>query len=599
MLQAALQQLEAQEVGHHPEKTKEESLEPHAKSFYEQAVELVARKGKDLLEKIKIEEEEIGWLLHAHHLIHHPLFKNIHSKQKQKVWFYQGIFFKIFGNDEEALKAFEVAIEISSNSNLKAASWNHMGLILLKNNKLDIAKSHFETAMQLSSTPTSQAASCENMGHFCFKLKQFQEAKEHYTKSYQLRKKANPEEKPTLSLAISLAGLGNACAALNEESEARDHFLKAAKIHQKISGLKAQVEMAKLTIDRGDLEFNSRNFQKAKKYYQNVLKMRNEIYGSSGNPNLAYLLSKLALTFFILNQYEEAKKVYFEAYQLLVELEKENTTGKEMIHCLESLGILSRLMGEYEESRKFHRSAYEILLENQESDLEPERVDSLENLSLAHQASDYHEKALKYAEDAYERAKILYGEVDHPRVASTLITLSRACLNLKDLVKAKEYALKAEDIYKRSEGNLTSLKDFLDRGKFLHQLGNISFEENEIVQAKNFYMEELLLLRSDPTFNFRKAEVDCLCSIGRLNFNQQEYSEAKIFFEDALKIYREIFANDKHPGIQYALSSIREIQDKLEPEKSLENNQNKPGDKPEKEKPLSTENPNNNWCNAM
>lgn len=519
--------------------------------FYDQALQLILRKGEHIPQKRIISRKEFAWFFHAIHLLRHPLLKISFPHQQAELSFYVGVFFDIFNNPKEAIEAYQRTVKMTASTDLKATCLNFIGIDLLNEGQLEESKSCFLGALELSPPSIQLAISHENLGHFFYALENYEEALKCFQAAYAIRL----ENSSSSSLATSLMNIARVYMKQGRYKEAKEDFFKVSEMipsHPELSHL----ELATAFEGLANAEFSLENYEQAKNHYQNVLKLRYEVYSSDANSESARLFTQLATSFFMLDQYEEAKKAYLQAYEMYKELNQANSETAARV--LINLGIILRIQGKYEESKDAHQKAHRLFEEiYKEGTVHPDIANSLENLSLCELSLGRSEQGMVYAEQALHMLYTIHGNINHSHIASALLTLSRAYLIQGDYEAAKKYAEEALEMHKKVQEKpiegIWLWVDPLETAKSIHQLGDIAMKMGNYVEALNYYNEELSILNTkNKNARFVAA---CLNSQGEAYSSLGNISEASQRFENALKLYREIFPNEDHPEIQKVLAN--------------------------------------------
>jgi len=120
----------------------------------------------------------------------------------------------------------------------------------------------------------------------------------------------------------------------------------------------------------------------------------------------------------------------------------------EMAHVLNNIGASYANMGDKERAINYAEKAYEMqkrIFADKDTADHADVVETLENLSAAYSSKsslDNEKKSLEFVRKAYEMQTRLFPNIDHPRTARLLLSIAKNYSNLATLIKnkSKEYA---------------------------------------------------------------------------------------------------------------------------------------------------------------
>ncbi|XP_046857821.1 uncharacterized protein LOC124451240 isoform X1 [Xenia sp. Carnegie-2017] len=222
----------------------------------------------------------------------------------------------------------------------------------------------------------------------------------------------------------------------------------------------------------GNVNYNLRDYEKAKENFKNALK-----YSNQSSDRYIANLKYLAMTYTKTGEYHGAKKNYEEVLKIL-----ETSPGTDHVnnaHTLNNYAWLCYSTEEYDKAR----------------------------INF--------EKAQKSFEESLGQ--------DHPDSASCLENLARTCIKTGEYAKAKEFIEKALKI--RTKGH-----DHEDVAKALKIYGLLCYSTGEYDKAKDFFEKALKLFKKLRVPDHVNV-ADCLNNLGLLYYTTGEYEKAKEFLE--------------------------------------------------------------------
>lgn len=196
----------------------------------------------------------------------------------------------------------------------------------------------------------------------------------------------------------------------------------------------------------------------------------------------------------------------------------ENTNSLNEAFILNNLGLVEQNLSNLDAAEKYYEMALKIL---EETDEQLEIARTLTNLGLVckdqnqlTEARAYLEKASSILENYIVKAT---GEQEEPSYRGHVLSaLALVLERLQDFEGAADYYLKARDIYIQA-------KNFENEAVVLHNLGQLYHNQNEWMNALEYYFQSLTI---NLAYNYQVGRADNLSAIAALicQVKQAEWS---------------------------------------------------------------------------
>ena len=317
---------------------------------------------------------------------------------------------------------FECALNIASGDGegssddkyIIATTLNNLGVVYLKQGKIEVAKDHHQRALDLfkslNQTKSSPeiADSLNKLGNVFYSLSHFQKAKEYFIKSLTMREEMYGKE--DASVASSLNNLGSVYSVLGEHQIAKDYYKRSLALAETLYG-EIHPHVADCLCNLGIVHSELGATREASQYHEKGLEMRKKLY----QPNhlvISESYNNLGLMHKGAGQLVQALDCYKSALCI-----RENVLDQEhpaLAEVLSNLGQVYMDLGEIQESKDCHFRARDIRMGNLESD-HSELGDSMLNLGMVfeqccelREAADYYQQALQIYTKSYAKNHQLY-----------------------------------------------------------------------------------------------------------------------------------------------------------------------------------------------
>ncbi|ETO04601.1 hypothetical protein RFI_32795 [Reticulomyxa filosa] len=336
-----------------------------------------------------------------------------------------------------------------------------------------------------------------------------------------------------------------------ESDKALDYFTKARKIRLKCLGSNHSDTITSYDC-LGRIYYRKAEYNKAYKYHRKALKdfskkiKKNQI-------KVALCHSHLGNVYSGKGKYDKAIKCYKKYLNII--LEEFGTNHAELATSFNNLGVVYFEKGQYTISIKYHQKALNIRLKKF-GEKHPSTAKSLTELGLVwikgkkqiNKAKEYIDKALEILID------------DKSNDFDLDLAKSYDVLGL--ILEKKGANEEAIQYFKKSlEIKLKTLND--DHpcvGWSFHYLANAFKNKNELNQS---------IEHAEKALNLRVNKLDCnhpdigesYDLLGDIHFAMKDKTKAKEFYENAIKIFKEIFGgwHDKIQSIILKLEKINGI----------------------------------------
>eukprot|EP00058_Branchiostoma_floridae_P014736 XP_002600224.1 hypothetical protein BRAFLDRAFT_66729 [Branchiostoma floridae] len=346
-----------------------------------------------------------------------------------------------------------------------------------------------------------------NLKKICNKLENYDKAIRYQEKELALRKAIHGQDTAHPNIAKSLTNLGRSlCCDLSDHAKAVGCYKEALKINKVLYGndtphpdtIGSLTNLAVEWKHLGDL-------QKARTCYEQALQMTKTIHGAeeARHPDIANILNGLGCVWDDAGDNEKARALWEKALKMYQDIYGPTTPHHDTAVVLHNMGIALGKSGNYFKAISSYEEALKMTEEVLGNTKHPDIALLLGTLgSACHEAGKY-TKSLQYHERALEINKAFHGqEAAHPSIAESLCNLAEAHKELGDHTKAAQ-------LYEEA----------LNMTKIIHG-ANETHGEDEV----------------------RHSDIaDILNELGCLWYNVGDNAKARSSFEQALKMYQELY----------------------------------------------------------
>ena len=246
--------------------------------------------------------------------------------------------------------------------------------------------------------------------------------------------------------------------------------------------------------------------EEARKYYQQALKIYQELYGTEAHPDKAAVLNDMGLCYANLGQYEEALTYYQQAFNIYDELYGKKAQRNKAA-ALSDMGLCDEHLGKYTESLEYYQQALQIrrVLDTEQN--VTELVLDLKNVGRAYYNLDQYTKALELFKEVFAMCEVLHGENEHPDKAAALSAMGLCCENLRKYESALYYCQEALRMERVLRSHVRIAAALFDVGFVYARLGDTNPDYYR--QALKHYQQALKMYQELPEVDSGKiAQID-------------------------------------------------------------------------------------------
>ncbi|WP_258101216.1 CHAT domain-containing protein [Marinoscillum pacificum] len=396
---------------------------------------------------------------------------------------------------------------------------------------------------------------------------EYSKAFDSYKSSYLLLKEiAGNKDENTL---LSLDALADAYYSLGDFAIALDYYIEYLNAVKKSANLSVQIEkmediaqcyerMGKLedakdlyqqALEKKNPDYLNQiprsyialariaeryqNYTAADDYLDKAISANNR-YNSGDNATYSFILNNRGVLLQNQNKFADALKLFEQALTIRKELFGEDS--REYAQTSNGLGNVYHLLGNNQLALEYFQKT--LLIEQSEYGVNHHSVAStLVNIANCYSELDQHFVALKYLKSAEQ---ILDKYDFGPALISVYSNLIISYIELSQTGDAENYLKKHHDLVTKLYGDfsLDLAKNYNLKGMLLHEGGETELSFLAFKNAIDIY-EKLGLKES-----LNMASV--LNNVGVANLEYHAYSEAKDYFDEALRIYETILPKDHH-----------------------------------------------------
>jgi hypothetical protein len=218
---------------------------------------------------------------------------------------------------------------------------------------------------------------------------------------------------------------------------------------------------------------------------------------------------------------------------------------RDTAYCLGRIGDVYYKKGNIDRALKYYHRQLEMNEKGLSLD-HPDISANLQRIACTYLEKEGPEKALTFCKEKLAMQTSTLDE-NHPRIASTLITIGRLCGG------DREYFKQALCILEKC-----TPKDDLRTIECLKELGDLDLKENNFDDSLAHWMRILdIRLRIHSSDNPKIAST--LQNIGKIHFENTNYSEALRYYSESLAVYRANYGY-QHEIIVQIIRMIGKIQ---------------------------------------
>ena len=326
-------------------------------------------------------------------------------------------------------------------------------------------------------------------------------------------------------------------------------------------------DISKCYDNLGSVCYEKTEYQRAKAYFEEALKIRKKIVSESTEPrryeDIAVSYHNLGAVSSALGEKKDAEEYLQLAIAInekLVEEQHSVVNMRFLFKSYDNMGELFRKERDFKGALPYYEKGLEIKKQIAE---ELESIESFKSLAKAyeyvgtiHKELGNSEKTREYYENALtarEKLAQLIGTIDSKAtLLGSLSILGSACFKLKDLQGAKKCM---ERMQKTAEEILlvrNTDEDLRNLAVSKIKLGNIYQEENELEIAWNYHMEALQMMEGicqrENTLQSRRDISVCYMNLGDICKSKHELKEACKYYTDSFQIRKSLYEEERTTG---------------------------------------------------
>ncbi|KAI8490902.1 hypothetical protein Bbelb_313210 [Branchiostoma belcheri] len=315
------------------------------------------------------------------------------------------------------------------------------------------------------------------------------------------------------------------------------HFEAALK--EADSDDKKQFEIC---FELGNVLHKSGNCEKAIRYYQEALGVRNDTYiDKKMQPNVASLLNNIGGCLSDLGNQRKAISYYEQSLKIRKAIYGETTPHADISASLNNMGKCWEKLGDHRKSRRYYEQSLSMMkVIYGETTEHPDIATSLNNIGTCWNELGDQKKAISYNEQSLKMWKAIYGQTTaHPDIASSLNNIGTCWRDLGDQRKAIGYHEQSLKMRKAIHGETTPHPDI---ALSLNNIGNGSLKMRKAIYGKTTPHPDIA-----SSLNNTGA---CWNKLG-------DQRKAISYYEQSLKMRRAIYGKTTpHPDIASSLNNI-------------------------------------------
>ncbi|CAH1272676.1 TTC28 [Branchiostoma lanceolatum] len=413
---------------------------------------------------------------------------------------------------------------------------------------------HLDTALALSSIGAALEKSGEDHKAIC-------------EEATQMMVDVLEDNKEYLDISSFLCNFGKGFRMLGKYQKALQCCERALEMQKDIHGQDAvHPSIAKSLREVAAVYEALGNYTKAIQLYEDALNMAKVIHGANkAHSDIAGGLNNLG-RLCCMNDNEKARILYEQALKMCKELYGRSTPHNDTVTSLFGMGVVSVRSGDFFRAINFYEEALKMVeglrILNNKTD-HPDIAMVLGNLALAYHKAGECTKSLQYCERTLEMIERIQGEEAlHPNIAASLKNLEVVYEDLGDHTKAAQLY---EDALHKSKaihgGNGAHGADEAchpEIAGILSHLGCLWYNVGDIEKARPFWEQALKMYQElyGPTIPSHSTAL-ALNNMGAVSVKSGENFMAISFYEEALKMMEEVLVgSEEHPHIALVLGNL-------------------------------------------
>ena len=273
-------------------------------------------------------------------------------------------------------------------------------------------------------------------------------------------------------------------------------------------------------------------------------------YGE-GHPDVATFSVGHSRTLIVQGRFSEAKVASQRALNIF-----NKVFGAEHASTITALLSVARSLqcaGRYEKALPYFQRALVYIKKIFKPGLRPHLIASechMDNAECLRCLGRYKE-AIDHFESAIEIRRAILGS-NHVLTVYALSGKAESVRLLGDLRKAEEWHNQTLEIAKQLSGGTVTLLSSLAMARLADTIVHLGMYD----QAKSFY-ERVLQTRLKILGGRHPLIADTFCSLGHVCLKRDEYSEARVYFDKGLELYK-MLHRENHPSIAHAMYGVAE-----------------------------------------
>jgi len=329
-----------------------------------------------------------------------------------------------------------------------------------------------------------------------------------------IRSVNNSESEEGIKLAVALEKFWNLRGYYSTGRRLLDGILVNAEGVDRSLLAKALQCAGSLTIRQGE-------YEKARKFYKESLKLRVEI---GDKQEIALALTGLGNIEMDQGNYEGAENFFNES----LSLNKQTGDKSSIANSLMNIGNVNYGRRNFEKAKKYYEESLVISRETGEKNIIASLINNFG--TVAFYLGNF-EEAQKYLQESI----LLKEELgDKYGVSVTLRNMGTIAMKQGDNEQAQKYL-------ERSLSFSTEVGDKRSIAITYNNLGNVAIERENFEQAHQFYEQSLTLFRE---VGDKSGIAFSLTNLGSIAFNQLNYELSQIYYEESLSVFIEIGDNN-------------------------------------------------------
>ncbi|XP_078603819.1 uncharacterized protein LOC144877668 [Branchiostoma floridae x Branchiostoma japonicum] len=386
---------------------------------------------------------------------------------------------------------------------------------------------------------------------------------EDYTKALQFFKDAlnmkkfihGGDEACHPDIAEDLRNLGGLLGNVGDNEKARVISEQALKMYQKLYGPTTPHHDTALALNTMGVVFakSGDNF-KATNFLKDALNMLKTVLGDKQHPDIAMVLGNLGSACYEAGEHQKCLQYYERALEIYKGIHGQDVArpsisiSLRLVEVYKEFGDYTKAIQLYEEALNMTKIIHGAMkAHGGDKACLPDIADILNNLGCLWYGVGDTEKASAFWEQALKMYQELYGPTTpHHDTAMVLTNMGIACHKAGENQKSLQYCERAvetiEGLDREDSGNP-------DIARYLRQLATVYENHGNYTKAAQLHEGALKMTKNihgaDRTHGGEEARhpdiANVLNDLGRLWFNVGDIEKARAFWEQALKMYQELY----------------------------------------------------------